>query len=103
MTDVCLAWMTSGRVSIGEMQRFKETECCVIDGRDHLLKGLAVFGVSYDRVQLRRCGTKEVGQNGDEKARIGRNLQVEILFLEFEGVVKILIVVGAMGRVVVLV
>ena len=80
VTDVCLAWMTSGRVSIREMQRFEETECCIIDGRDHLLKGLAVFGVSYDWVQLQRCDTKEVQQKGDKKARIGRNLHVEIFF-----------------------
>ena len=86
------------------MQRFEETKCCVVDGRDHVLKGFAVFGVTCDRVHLRRWGAKEVRQKGDEKARIGRNLELEILFVVFKGVVKIWIVVfeSAIERVVVL-
>ena len=60
MTNVGLAWMSTGWVWMRKMQRFEETECCVVDGRDHVLKGLAVFGVSHDCVHLQRWGTKEV-------------------------------------------
>ena len=60
--------------------------------------------MTHDRVHLRRWGAKEVRQKGDKKARIGRNLELEILFVVFEGVVKIWIVVfeSAIERVVVL-
>ena len=60
VTNVGLAWMSSGQVWMTKMQRFEETKCCVVDGRDHVLKGLAVFGVSHDCVHLQRWGTKEV-------------------------------------------
>ena len=59
-TNVGVGWMSSGQVWIRKMQRFEETKCCVVDGRDHVLKGLAVFGVTHDCVHLRRWGTKEV-------------------------------------------
>ena len=63
------------------MQRFEETECCIVDGRDHVLKGLAVFGVSCDQMHSQRRGAKEIQQKGDEKAGIGQNLQLKILGL----------------------